>query len=121
MQTFRVPERQGGTGILPLDSGVKGKVLLGPTCPVIKEEEISCADKPYMTTVQVIATGSPQSAPFSVTESDKEGKYQALLPPGEYSLQAVGDIPFPSCETKNINIEPDVMREVNLFCDTGIR
>lgn len=121
VQTFRVPERQSGTGILPLDSGVKGKVLLGPNCPVVKEGDTSCTDKPYMTTVQVIAVGSPQSAPFAVVESDKEGKYQALLPPGEYALQAVGKIPFPQCEWETITVKSSTIVEVDLFCDTGIR
>jgi hypothetical protein len=122
VQTFYVPERQGGEGILPFNSGVTGKVLLGPTCPVMKDPpDPGCADKPFQTTVQVIAIGSPKSSPFSTAKSDKDGTYKVILPPGEYGLQAVGNIPFPRCETKNITVEPNVMHEVNLSCDTGIR
>ena len=96
-------------------------VLLGPTCPVVREGDDSCADKPYATTVQVIAIGSPKSSLFASVETDKEGQYKVILPPGEYGLQAIGDIPFPQCETKNVTIEPDTMIDIDLSCDTGIR
>ncbi|MDP2638993.1 MAG: Gmad2 immunoglobulin-like domain-containing protein [Candidatus Azambacteria bacterium] len=108
--------------VAPYDSGVSGKVLLGPTCPVMRDPPASqCADKPYATTVQVIAVGSSKSSPFATVESDQEGNYKIMLPPGEYGLQAVGKMPFPSCGTKNITIKPDTMVEINLSCDTGIR
>ncbi|MAF79909.1 hypothetical protein CL629_02390 [bacterium] len=112
----------GGAGILPFDSGVSGRVLLGPTCPVMKDPpDPSCADKPFVTTIQVIEVGSPKSSPFSVVESDKDGEYKVILPPGEYSLQAVGDIPFPRCEWGTVTIESSTMLELDLLCDTGIR
>ena len=111
----------GGSGILPFDSGVEGVVMLGPTCPVIREGDDSCVDKPYATIVQVIAVGSPNSSPFATVESDKQGKYKIMLPPGEYALQPVGGSVMPRCETKEITIEPAKIIEVNLFCDTGIR
>lgn len=103
------------------DSGVKGKVLLGPICPVMRIGDTSCADKPYATTIQVIAAGSPKSAPFALTRSDKDGNYSVALPPGEYALQPVGGSPLPRCETKEITVIPSKILEVNLSCDTGIR
>ncbi|MDD5433145.1 MAG: hypothetical protein PHE77_00580 [Candidatus Pacebacteria bacterium] len=112
----------GGTGILPFDSGVEGVVMLGPTCPAIKDPpEPDCADKPYATIIQVIAVGSPKSSPFATVDSDQQGKYKIMLPPGEYALQAVGGEVLPRCETKNITIEPAKILEANLSCDTGIR
>ncbi len=106
----------------PYNSGVRGTVLLGPICPVMREPpDPNCADKPYATTVQVIAIGSPKSSPFATVETDKEGRYKVMLPPGEYGLQAIGGAPFPSCGTQNITIEPDVILEIDLSCDTGIR
>ncbi len=106
----------------PLDSGVAGIVLLGPTCPVQRiTPDPSCADKPYKTIVQVIAVGSPKSAAFAIVESNDQGQYKAMLPPGEYALQPIGGNPLPRCETKNVTVEPGVIKEVNLSCDTGIR
>ncbi|MBU2037405.1 hypothetical protein KJ866_04395 [Patescibacteria group bacterium] len=122
VRTFRVPEQQGSEGILPFDSGAQGQILLGPTCPVMKDPpDPDCLDKPYQATVQVIAIGSSKSSPFSTVGTDKEGRYKVMLPPGFYGLQAVGRIPFPSCGTKEITVEPGVVQQADLFCDTGIR
>ena len=110
------------TGILPFKSGVKGRVLLGPTCPVVQYPlDPKCADKPYQTTVQVIAVGSPKSSTFATVESDENGNYMVFLPPGEFALQPVGGNMLPRCETKEVTIEPDVMLEIDLYCDSGIR
>lgn len=109
------------TGILPFDSGVEGVVMLGPTCPVMREGDDSCADKPYATNIQVIEVGSPNSSPFATVESDEQGKYKIMLPPGEYALQPVGGSVMPRCETKNITIDPSKIIEINLSCDSGIR
>lgn len=106
----------------PSNSGVRGTVLLGPTCPVERiPPDPNCADKPYQTTVQIIAVGSPKSSPFATAKTDKEGRYEIMLPPGEYALQPVGGSVMPRCETKNVTIKPNVILEVNLSCDTGIR
>jgi len=115
-------DSNGTTGILPFNSGVTGKVFIGPICPVQKDPpDPNCADKGYTTTVQVIEKNSSKSSLFSIVETDKEGNYKVLLPPGEYQLQAVGGQPFPRCEWKDIIIESDSMIEVDLSCDTGIR
>jgi len=112
----------GGQGIAPFKSGVMGKVLLGPTCPVMRNPpDPKCADRGYATTVQVIQKNSPKSSLFSSVETDKEGNYRVMLPPGEYSLQALGGQPFPSCGWQDVTIESDVLSNVDLSCDTGIR
>ena len=119
---FKVVDESNNTGILPIKSGVSGTVLLGPTCPVMRDPpDPACADRPYQTTIQVIAVGSPKSSPFTSVKTDEEGKYKVLLPPGEYALQPTGGSVMPRCETKNITITSDTMIEVNLSCDSGIR
>jgi hypothetical protein len=111
-----------GAGILPFDSGVFGTVLRGPVCPVERNPpEPGCEDQPFETTVQVIAKGSPSSSSFATAATDKDGRYTVALPPGEYALQPVGRQPFPRCETVDITVEPGVMNQVDLSCDTGIR
>lgn len=103
-------------------SGVRGKVLLGPTCPVMRDPpDPQCADKPYATTIQVIKAGSPVSSPFATTKSDTEGKYEISLPPGAYSLQPSSGAVFPRCTAKEVTIIPATMLEADLSCDTGIR
>ncbi|MCX6779276.1 MAG: hypothetical protein NTU97_03525, partial [Candidatus Magasanikbacteria bacterium] len=75
---------------LKIDSGVEGVVTLGPTCPVVRVGDTTCADKPYATTVQVIAVGSPKSSPFVTVKTDALGYYEIMVPPGDYALQPVG-------------------------------
>ncbi|OGD67157.1 hypothetical protein A2442_02045 [Candidatus Campbellbacteria bacterium RIFOXYC2_FULL_35_25] len=109
-------------GILPFDSGVTGKVLLGPVCPVMQyPPDPACDDRPYETTVQVISVGSPKSSPFATVKTNKDGEYTLMLPPGKYGLQAIGGNPLPWCATKEITIKPSVILQINLSCDTGIR
>ena len=110
------------SGILPFDSGVMGKVLLGPICPVQRDPpDPNCADKGFRTTVQVRYIDPTRSSLFSSVETDKEGNFKVMLPPGEYRLQALGGKPFPTCGGQDITIESDMMLEVDLSCDTGIR
>jgi len=108
-------------GILPFDSGVSGQVLRGPICPVMREGDDSCGDQPYATAVQVIAKNSPNSSPFATVDTDKDGNYKFMLPPGDYSIQAIGGKPFPSCGSTDIIIKPNEVLELDLSCDTGIR
>jgi hypothetical protein len=116
-------ENSGGVqnDILPFDSGVEGTVTLGPTCPVMRVGDNSCADKPYSTRIQVILIGSPRSSPFATVKSGKDGRYKIMLPPGKYAFQPVGAEPLPRCETKEATVEASKILELNLFCDTGIR
>jgi Immunoglobulin-like domain of bacterial spore germination len=108
--------------ILPYNSGIQGTVLLGPTCPVMRNPpDPNCADKPYLTTVQVVRVGSSKSAPFATVETDKNGKYILMLPPGDYSVQAVGGTTLPRCASENITVRPGIVTLVTLSCDTGIR
>lgn len=119
---FEIEKQSGNTGIPPFDSGVTGKVFLGPVCPVMRDPpDPNCADKPYQTTVQIIKKGGIADAPLMTAKTDINGQFKFLLPAGEYELQAVGRSPLPRCETKTIIIKQGTILETNLACDTGIR
>lgn len=46
----REAKAPGGAGILPYNSGVRGAVVLGPTCPAERiPPDPTCAPKPYAT------------------------------------------------------------------------
>jgi hypothetical protein len=101
---------------------VSGVVTLGPTCPVMRNPpDPQCADRPYVTTVQVIEVGSPKSSPFATAKTDAMGQYSVNLPPGSYALQPIGGNTLPRCETKEVTVVEGVSQKVNLSCDTGIR
>lgn len=98
-----------------LDNGL---VELDETFDLVDE---ACADKPYQTIVQVIEANSTKNSTFATSETDSEGRFTIMLPPGEYRLQALGGSPLPSCDWQTITIKTGVVHEVNLSCDTGIR
>jgi hypothetical protein len=99
-------------------SGVRGIVLLGPQCPVVRVGE-SCGDTPYSTTVRIFRTGS--NAPFLIVHSDAQGRFESFLEPGAYTFIAEGGTPFPSCGSTTITVLPNTFVEAMLSCDTGIR
>lgn len=102
------------------NSGVRGTVLLGPTCPVMREPpDPQCADKPYATTITVRRTGS--GAAFATGTSDASGAFQFLLPPGPYTFVAEGGATLPRCSETSATVLPDIYGTVTISCDTGIR
>lgn len=101
---------------------IRGAVLLGPTCPVVRDPpDTACADRPYETAIQVITVGSAQSPPFRTAKSDSAGRFEIVLPAGTYALQPMGGNPLPHCETKQVTVELNRTEEIDLFCDSGIR
>lgn len=107
-------------GILPYNSGVRGTILLGPTCPVMKEPpDPECADKAYATAVLVYRVGS--KLPFVIGNSDANGTFVFSLPPGSYTITAGGDTVLPRCAQVEINVGPSGYTTTTISCDTGIR
>ncbi|WP_041652171.1 prealbumin-like fold domain-containing protein [Allomeiothermus silvanus] len=66
-------------------SGIEGQVLIGPTCPVMRENDPNCADKPYPTTLGLYQNG--QLLARLVT--DDQGRFKVSLEPGTYTLETV--------------------------------
>jgi len=115
-----LPDNKGTPSILPYQSGVKGKVMLGPTCPVERiPPDPNCADKPYKTTVVVFRANDPVH-PFVITTSDADGNFSASLPPGKYTLGA-GENKLPRCDHPEVTVSPNIFTSATIFCDTGIR
>lgn len=107
-------------GILPYKSGIKGVVMLGPTCPVEKNPpDPNCADKPYQTMIVVFRVSDPVHA-ISFTNSGADGKFSLSLPPGDYILGA-GESNLPRCDHPQVTVGPDSYATTTISCDTGIR
>ncbi len=119
--TTTSPQEGTGTqGILPYKSGIKGIVMLGPTCPVQKNPpDPNCADKPYQTMVAVFRSNDPVHA-IAFTNSGADGKFSLSLPPGDYTLGA-GESNLPRCDHPQVTVGPDSYATTTIFCDTGIR
>jgi len=105
-------------GFAAFDSGIRGTVLVGPQCPVVREGE-ECPDKPYDTTVDILRSGS--DSVFVTLNTDKNGHFEASLPPGAYTVRARGGSPLPVCAEKDVTTDPSGFIEVLISCDSGIR
>ena len=110
----------GGGTITPYDSGVRGAVLLGPTCPVERiPPDPACADRGYATTVVARRTGS--SAVFATAKSNATGAFTLTLPPGAYTLTAGEGKMLPRCSPTTVTVGPSGYTPATISCDTGIR
>lgn len=117
-----VPEPSGqiqGDG----KSGVFGKVLIGPTCPVVFPGQTGCEDKPLE--AEIIVLASDNTRELGKFKSDAQGNYRIALPAGTYTLKpaprstqmTLGSIGKPEIVT----IEENQFIEINLYYDSGIR
>lgn len=98
-------------------SGIQGRALAGPQCPV----EIAgspCPDRPWQGTVIAtdVDTGSRSSA-----ETGGDGRFRIALDPGTYdlSIEADGDLPF--AKPLRVTVHAGEFTDVTVAVDTGIR
>lgn len=108
------------TGVSSSNSGVRGMVLLGPTCPVMRNPpDPQCADKPYATEILVYQSGS-NTLRTSGT-SNTSGAFEFSLSPGTYRLVAKGGAMLPRCNDTSVTVSPNAYVTTTISCDTGIR
>ncbi|MFQ5796181.1 MAG: hypothetical protein ACE5JP_14185 [Candidatus Bipolaricaulia bacterium] len=116
LETVLGPQFAGGEA-----SGIIGKVLIGPQCPVIKlGMEEQCQDKPYQATV-IIKTedGLREITQFS---SDSNGEFRVVLEPGTYLLEPLlSGFRFPRAGPEIVTVETGQFTEITILYDTGIR
>lgn len=101
----------------PLDSGIRGRVLLGPTCPAQHLGQ-SCL-RPYQATIAIRndATGSL----VAQVHSSAKGRFRIVLAPGTYLLVPQQGQPFPTSSRQTVKVHPDRYTRVVIRYDTGIR
>ena len=102
--------------------GIKGIVMLGPTCPVMMNPpDPDCADRPFETTLVVTtADGTRELKQFT---SDLLGKFQVELTPGQYAIRsaAIANV-LPHCASDGIiDVAKEAYTEIVVSCDSGIR
>jgi hypothetical protein len=101
------------------DSGIRGTVLLGPTCPV-ETLESPCPDRPLADVEIRVLRGSNVVA---TVRSDGEGRFTVALDPGRYEVQAVVEEGGPGMSAKPVDVvvTSGVFNDVNVPVDSGIR
>jgi hypothetical protein len=101
------------------ESGIRGTVLLGPTCPV-ETLESPCPDRPLADVeIRVLRGGDV----VATVRSDGEGRFAVALDPGRYEVQAVVEEGGPGMSAKPVDVvvTSGVFNEVNVPVDSGIR
>jgi hypothetical protein len=106
----------------PPPSGIKGMVLLGPTCPVEQSpgdnNPVPCLT-PYVATMAVLDNEGVKVATIT---SGADGKFQVNLPPGDYVVTPEsGTDTYPIAQPQSVTVATGVYTEIQVNYDTGIR
>jgi hypothetical protein len=106
----------------PASTGVSGRILLMPACPVGGE---TCPPaKPIKGTVRietVTGKGGGGGQVIARVDSDENGNYAAEIPSGRYQLIAEKSGGYPVAKPSLATVEAGVTTLANVYLDSGIR
>lgn len=100
-----------------LDSGIRGHVLYGPTCPVQRAGQ-NCT-RPYQATITV--RREPSNIIVARVRSAGDGSFSLRLRPGRYVLQSQSGRPYPRSSPQTVTVQSDHNTAVTIRYDSGIR
>ena len=103
-----------------LTSGIEGQVLIGPTCPVLREGT-PCRDQPYQATIAV--WNAERTEKVRTFTTDEDGRFRLPLTPGAYYIapQAPNPGAPPTPITQTVTVPPDRFVQITIEYDSGIR
>ncbi|MFA5891567.1 MAG: hypothetical protein WDA27_11560 [Actinomycetota bacterium] len=99
------------------NSGIRGRALLGPSCPV-QTEENPCPDTPYREPILVLRGDDV----IATIRPGADGSFRVALNPGAYRLRKPGSAPLPSGPSpETVVVREGAYTEQDLSFDSGIR
>lgn len=102
------------------NSGIRGSVMLGPTCPVMRDPpDPQCADRGYETQISIFRASN--NNPVATTKSNAQGVFEITLAPGDYTVSAEGGRMLPRCSPVAVTVSANNYAQASIQCDTGIR
>ena len=103
----------------PTDSGIAGKALVGPMCPVMIDGQ-DCPDQPYQATITV---NNPEGRKIAQFQTDEDGKFTIPLSPGEYILipETPEGKPYPFADQQPFVVLQGEFTRIIVLYDSGIR
>ena len=103
----------------PVDSGIKGRVFIGPLCPVL-QEGVPCPDAPYQASIRIRRLSGKVVARV---RSGTDGRFRINLGAGLYFLEPLspnaGAPPYAAPVT--VRVYPHAFARVRITYDSGIR
>ncbi len=99
------------------DSGITGKVLIGPTCPVERPGRV-CV-RPYQATITI--RREPRHTLVGRVRSSAAGHFRMALKPGRYLLQPQNGHPYPRSSPQLATVDIHRYTVVLIGYDSGIR
>ncbi len=101
----------------PETSGVEGRVLIGPMCPVV-QAGTECPDLPYQAGLIIL---KPDGREVQRFETDEQGRFSIPLPPGDYILAPQSKDAMPFASEVNFTVAPGEYTRLTFYFDSGIR
>jgi hypothetical protein len=99
-------------------SGISGLVLIGPMCPVMRQDE-PCPDHPFAATLII---RDSQGRELCAVSSGEDGRFLVGLPPGSYELVPLtGPGGLPWAASQWVAVAPGQYTDVTVSYDSGIR
>jgi hypothetical protein len=104
-------------------TGIRGRVVAGPTCPVERiPPDPKCAPRAVAARVRVYRLSTQRTVARVVTGAD--GRFQVRLRPGRYAVSArpASGGPLPRCpQDIRATVRAGRYTHVAVACDSGIR
>ena len=100
-----------------VDSGVEGRITIGPMCPVIRLDQ-PCPDKPYQATLTVV---NEEGKKIAQIQTDVNGSYLLALLPGDYIMHTESPNVIPHAQDQPFSVLEGQFTELNIVYDSGIR
>ena len=102
-----------------VDSGARGVVTIGPTCPVQRVGDPNCADRPYAATLKVLRARDHTLVKKFGSRSD--GRFVVHLRRGRYLIEKAGSGALPSLSPVTFSVARHRFTRVAVRFDSGIR
>jgi hypothetical protein len=103
-------------------SGIRGSVVLGPTCPnppsVGPSGQVPCLT-PYA--AQLVVLDSEGKVVTRVTSAAGDGTFAVDVPPGDYVVAPATNDSYPIAQPVSVQVVAGNYAEVQINYDTGLR
>lgn len=99
------------------DSGIRGLVLYGPTCPVQRPGQ-RCV-RPFQASITI--KREPAGTVVAHVRSGADGRFTARLKAGSYLLAPRNGKPYPRAQPKTVSVRRHRFATVMIRFDSGIR